>query len=408
MRIRQLLLFFLCVSLLPVLLFAGGQQEAEQTAAGEEGPIKIGIVIPLSGGPFAEAGQEARVGYMMAEREINESGGILGRKLELIIEDDQSKPETGIAACTRLLTQENVVALLGGYSSTITYAQMNAIQSFEPLVAWIGASSTKVEHEFGDRKWFFHLHPWDYHRQSTVVDFLESIEPKPKTIVLTYEDGIYGTTSADYFRDYALNAGFEIVLDEPHKSGMADFTSLLSKAKAKNPDIFYSVSYAGDYIIQIKQSKEVGFYPKSFVIVAPMFPGYKESLGKAGDLVVGVNPWAPSLNIEGLDEWKARLHRMYPEKKDFEYWLPLAYSNLMVVAEAIENAGTTDKDKVIEELENIELMTPFGRLKFEPSEEGGIHQCFTNLVMIQWQDLEPVVVYPEDVAGGDFIYPLAK
>ena len=393
----------LLLVLLSMKLSAAGQGEASNQ---DTGPIKIGVVIPLSGGPFAEAGEESRLGFLMAEKEINESGGILGRQIQLIIEDDQSKPETGIAACTRLITQEHVVALLGGYSSTITYAQMNAIQSYEPLMVWEGASSTKVEHEFGNRRWFFHMHPWDYHRQSTVVDFLTSIEPRPKTIALTYEDGIYGTTSADYFRKYATEAGFQIVLDEPHKSGSADFTSLFTKAKNKNPDIFYSVSYAGDYIIQIKQAREIGFSPKAFVIVAPLFPNYVNSLGETGDNIVGVNPWAPTLKIEGLADWMKRFQALHPEKQSFEYWLPLSYSSLMAVAEAIRMAGSTDKEAMIAALEKMKLNTPFGLLEFNESEEGGLHQAFTNLVMVQWQNLQPVVVYPKAVAGNKLVYPI--
>ncbi len=403
MKRFALLIFLLIVLVVPVQLFAAGKGEA---SGQDTGPIKIGVVIPLSGGPFAEAGMESRIGFQMAEKEINASGGLLGRQIQLIIEDDQSKPETGIAACTRLITQEGVIALMGGYSSTITYAQMNAIQNYEPLMIWGGASSTKVEHEFGNRRWFFHMHPWDYHRQSTVVGFLSSINPKPKTIALTYEDGIYGTTSADYFRKYALAAGFEIVLDEPHKSGVADFTSLLTKAKNKNPDIFYSVSYAGDYIIQIKQAREIGFKPKAFVIVAPLFPNYVSSLGELGDNIVGVNPWAPTLNIEGLQDWMKRFHSQYPEKQSFEYWLPLSYSSLMALAEAIRIAGTTEKEALIAALEKMELNTPFGTVSFKPSEEGGLHQAFTNLVMVQWQKLQPVVVYPPNVAGNKLVYPL--
>jgi len=407
MSFKKILTLILVVSLMSALVVWGCAPEEEKPPEGEtKEPIKIGAVIPLSGGPFAEAGQEQRIGLLMAEKEINENGGILGRPLKLIIEDDQCKSETGIAACTKLITQDKVVALIGGYSSTITFAEMNAISSYEPIVVWMGASSVKVEHEFGPKKWFFHLHPWDYHRQSTVVEFFKSLTPKPKTIALTYEDGIYGTTSADYFRKYAKEAGFEIIFDEPHKSGSSDFTSLLTKVKAKNPDIFYSVSYAGDYIVQIKQAKEVDFSPKLFTIVAPLFPGYKDSLGKTGDYIVGVNPWASTLNIEGLKEWLDRLHKMYPEKKDIEYWVPLGYTNLMVVAEAIKKAGTTDKDKVIEALENIDMMTPFGRLKFEPSDEGGLHQAFTNLVMVQWQNLKPVVVFPPEVAEDKVIYPV--
>ena len=391
------------VAMLMCILALVGTAFAQKSS--KSAPIKIAAIIPLSGGAFAEAGQEMRIGMLMAQQEINNTGGVLGRRLELIIEDDQSKPETGIASFTRLISKGDITAFIGGYSSTITYAQLNAVQGYEPLTVWIGASSTKVEHAFGPKNWFFHLHPWDYHRQSTVTNFLKEVNPKPKTIALTYEDGIYGTTSADYFKKYAKEAGFDIVFDEPHKSGSADFTSLLTKVKSLNPDVFYSVSYAGDYIVQIKQAKELGFSPKTFVIVAPMFPKYVDSLGSVGDGVVGVNPWAPTLNIPGLKEWQEKLAALYPEKKSYEYWVPLGYTNVMVVAEAIKKAGSTDKAKVIAALQKINLSTPFGQLQFKPSLEGGLHQAFTDLVMVQWQNQKPVVVYPKTVAGGSFIYP---
>jgi len=396
--------FILALAILILVGMPAFAQWGTKKAKKDE-PIRVAAIIPLSGGAFAEAGQEMRMGYLMALSEINESGGILGRKLELTIEDDQCKPETGIAAYTRLLSKGNITAFIGGYSSTITYAECNAVQSYEPLMVWIGASSTSVEHEFGAKKWFFHMHPWDYHRQSTVTAFLKDISPKPKTIAVTYEDGIYGTTSVDYFRKYAKEAGFTIVFDEPHKSGSSDFTSLLTKVKALNPDVFYDVSYAGDYILQIKQAKEIGFSPKAFVIVAPMFPKYVESLGDAGNNIVGVNPWAPSTKITGFPEWEQRFKSLYPEKKSYEYWLPLAYTNLMTVAEGIKKAGTTDKEKVIAALEKLDMNTPFGRMKFEPSLENGIHECFTNLVMVQWQNLKPMVVYPKESAAAPFVYP---
>jgi branched-chain amino acid transport system substrate-binding protein len=150
----------------------------------------------------------------------------------------------GIAAAEKLLTRDKVVALIGGYSSTITYAQMNAIQRLEPFVAWAGASSTKVEHEFGPKKWFFHYHPWDYHRQSTIRDFLVSLSPRPKAIAIAYEDGIYGTTSRDYAVKYPEGERVSIVLYERFKQ-LLRFHPLCS-TKIKRPIPIHSlVAYAG-------------------------------------------------------------------------------------------------------------------------------------------------------------------
>ena len=90
--------------------------------------IKIGAVLPLSKAAFAQAGEEQRRGLLMALEEINQAGGVLGKKVDLIIEDDTGEPSVGIAAAEKLIARDKVVALIGGYSSTITYAQLNAIQ----------------------------------------------------------------------------------------------------------------------------------------------------------------------------------------------------------------------------------------------------------------------------------------
>ncbi len=196
----------------------------------------------------------------MPPEEINQAGGVLGKKVELIIEDDTGEPSVGIAAAEKLLTRDKVVALIGGYSSTITYAQMNAIQRLEPFVAWAGASSTKVEHEFGPKKWFFHYHPWDYHRQSTIRDFLVSLSPRPKAIAIAYEDGIYGTTSRDYAVKYLKEKGFSIT-SSTNGSRAAPRISPPCSPRSRRPIPMCSTGWPtrGTRLCSMKQAKELGF-----------------------------------------------------------------------------------------------------------------------------------------------------
>jgi branched-chain amino acid transport system substrate-binding protein len=375
----------------------GGSVMAQNT-------IKIGAVLPLSKAAFAQAGEEQRRGLLMALEEINQAGGVLGKKVELIIEDDTGEPSTGIAAAEKLLTRDKVVALIGGYSSTITFAQLNAIQRLEPFVAWVGASSTKVEHEFGPKRWFFHYHPWDYHRQSTVRDFLLTISPKPKTIAVAYEDGIYGTTSRDYVVKYLKEKGFKIVFDERFKSGSSDFTPMLTKIKKANPDIFYWVAYAGDTTLIIKQAKEIDFNPKLFLSVAVNFPQYKESLGVTGNYVAGVDVWIPGMKLPETIKWMEKFKKAYPGRTP-EYWVPLAYTNLMTVVDAIKRAGSTEKEKLIAAMEKTDYNSPLGRLTFKKSEEGGLHQAIDEQIITQWQGGVSHVVWPANKATSKLIYP---
>jgi branched-chain amino acid transport system substrate-binding protein len=380
------------------IVFLGGAPAMAQDT------IKIGAVLPLSKAAFAQAGEEQRRGLLMALEEINQTGGVLGKKVELIIEDDTGEPSVGIGAAEKLLTRDKVAALIGGYSSTITFAQMNAIQRLEPFVAWVGASSTKVEHEFGPKRWFFHYHPWDYHRQSTIRDFLLSISPRPKTVAVAYEDGIYGTTSRDYVVKYLKEKGFEIVFDERFKSGSSDFTPMLTKIKRANPEVFYWVAYAGDTTLIMKQAKEIDFNPKLFLSVAINFPQYKESLGATGDYVAGVDVWIPGMKLQESVKWMEKFKKAYPGRTP-EYWAPLAYTNLMTVVDAIKRAGSTDKEKLIAAMEKTDYDSPMGKMRFRKSEEGGLHQAIDEQIITQWQAGTSQVVYPANKATGKLIYP---
>ena len=377
------------------------------TGIAAEETIKIGAVLPLSKAAFSQAGEEQRRGLLMALAEINQGGGVLGKKVELLIEDDTGEPSVGIGAAEKLLTRDKVVALIGGYSSTITFAQMNAIQRLEPVVAWTGASSTKVEHEFGPKRWFFHYHPWDYHRQSTIRNFLMGISPRPKTVAIAYEDGIYGTTSRDYVVKYLKEKGFNIVFDERFKSGSSDFTPMLTKIKKANPDVFYWVAYAGDTTLIMKQAKEIDFNPKLFLSVAVNFPQYKESLGDTGNFVAGVDVWIPALKNPETVTWLKKFNNAYPGRTP-EYWAPLAYTNLMTVVDAIKRAGSTDRDKLISALEKTSYDSPFGKIAFRKSEEGGIHQAIDEQIITQWQNGSAQIVWPPKKATSKLIYPVSN
>jgi len=398
MRRRDFLFIWaVCGSMVFLGLLSGVPAMAQDT-------IRIGAVLPLSKAAFAQAGEEQRRGLLMALEEVNQAGGILGKKVELIIEDDTGEPSVGIGAAEKLLTRDKVVALIGGYSSTITFAQLNAIQRLEPFVAWVGASSTKVENEFGPKRWFFHYHPWDYHRQSTIRDFLLSISPRPKTVAVAYEDGIYGTTSRDYVVKYLKEKGFEVVFDERFKSGSSDFTPMLTKIKKANPEVFYWVAYAGDTTLLMKQAKEIDFNPKLFLSVAINFPQYKESLGATGDYVAGVDVWIPGMRLQETVKWMEKFKKAYPGRTP-EYWAPLAYTNLMTVVDAIKRAGSTDKEKLIAAMEKTDYDSPVGKIRFKKSEEGGLHQAIDEQIITQWQAGVSQVVYPANKATGKLIYP---
>jgi branched-chain amino acid transport system substrate-binding protein len=379
--------------------------------------IKIGVILPLSG-PYAILGEEEKKGYEMAMEEINGKGGVLGVPLKLIIEDNQGKPEVSVSAAEKLVTIDKVVAIAGEYMSSCTYALLSALRKYSPppIAVLIGGSTDSIEKDFGSEEWFFHLHPYAYIYQSTIRDWLLTLQPRPKTIFLAYEKTAYGTSQAGYAKEYLSKAGFTIVGEEPFTSGAADQTPLVLKAKASNPDVFLWIGYAGDSIVIVRNAKQVGFKPKLLLdTVGVGFPEFQTSLGKDAEYVCGIEVWSPAVNyktgppfpITHTSEWVAKYEKKYGKEPD--YWSLLAYTNLYVIADAIERAGTLERGALIKALEKTDLQSPIGRVKWVPGQfVSRPHQAefAMKMVIFQWQGGKKVVLYPKEVATGTVIYPM--
>ena len=142
-------------------------------------PAKIGILSPLTG-PAAGTGQAQQRGFNLALDEINAAGGVLGEPLEIIIEDTQADAATALAAFEKLMTEDEVGFIGGGYSSGVTLGLVESFRTFQPVVTWIGGAVSGVgiegfdgiEELLGEESWFFHIHPWDYHNVEAATGFI--------------------------------------------------------------------------------------------------------------------------------------------------------------------------------------------------------------------------------------------
>ena len=376
--------------------------------------IKIGVILPLTG-PNAMIGQEEKRGINMAIEKINAAGGALKKKVELIIEDNRGDPTVIVSAAEKLITRDKVVALTGGYSSVESLALLAAMKKYEPVTVWQGGGAVKMDQMYGKERWFFMLHPRSPDYQRNIADFLNSIQPKPKRIALAYEDTSYGVDHSKVAKGYLTELGFELVTFEPFKSGTLDFSPLLTKIKGAKPEIFYWVGYAGDSILITKQAKELGFTPKMLLdTVGVGFPEYRDSLKKDSEYVCGIEVWAPSTKFAAstqypqffpkTEDWVAEYQKRY--NREPNYWSIISYVSLFTLTNAINKAGTTDKEKLITALEATDTMTPMGHMKFFKNQFGAIHQSFHEMVVFQWQKGEKVTLWPKKAAGGTLSYPL--
>ncbi len=383
-------------------------------SAQAQNTLKIGVILPLTG-PNAMIGQEEKRGIDMAIEKINAAGGALKKKVELIIEDNRGDPTVIVSAAEKLITRDKVVALTGGYSSVESLALLAAMKKYEPVTVWQGGGAVKMDQMYGKERWFFMLHPRSPDYQRNIADFLNSIQPKPKRIALAYEDTSYGVDHSKVAKGYLTELGFELVTFEPFKSGTLDFSPLLTKIKGAKPEIFYWVGYAGDSILITKQAKELGFTPKMLLdTVGVGFPEYRDSLKKDSEYVCGIEVWAPSTKFAAstqypqffpkTEDWVAEYQKRY--NREPNYWSIISYVSLFTLTNAINKAGTTDKEKLITALEATDTMTPMGHMKFFKNQFGAIHQSFHEMVVFQWQKGEKVTLWPKKAAGGTLSYPL--
>lgn len=375
--------------------------------------VKIGAVLPLTGGQ-ALVGQEEKRGVDMALEKINAAGGVLGKEIELIVEDTKGDPTVAVGAAEKLITRDKVAVLTGPYTSVETLAVLAAAKKYEPVYVTQGGGAIKMDKMYGKERWLFLLHPRSPDYQKSITDFVGSINPKPKSIAIAYEDTSYGVDHSKVAREYLSKAGFDIVTFESFKSGSLDFSPLLTKIKAKNPDVFYWIGYAGDSILITKQCKELGFAPKMLLsTIGVGYPEYQQSLGKDAEYITGITVWTAQCKFPAsaeypqfypkTEDWVAEYVKRY--KREPDYYSIMSYVGLITIANAINKAGTTDKDKLIPALETTDTMTPMGRIKFFRNQFGAEHQSFHDMVVFQWQKGQKIVLWPKEAAGGTLWYP---
>lgn len=400
---------------LAFLLFFTALAQTQATAAESPGPLKFGAIWPLTGSQAA-VGQEAERGLSMAIDQINSTGGILGRKVELVLEDDKSDPSVGVAAINKLLTSEKMDFFVPGYSSTVSNAFLSRMQSAHVNILSVvnGATSSEIEQEFGKEPWLFKLYPYDYHYQQSNVSFLKTLNPRPKSVAIVYEDTLFGTTQGRYANEFMKEAGFNVVLFEPFKSGTSDLSPLLTRVKSAHAEMLYWIGYFGDCMLLVKQSKEINYNPDLFVgsTVWTGMPEFADGLGKDSNYVVGIDLWTPDVKypasksfpsaFPSTDEWTGQYVKRFGRQPN--HWALVAYISVEIIAQAAKEAHSIDSGEIAKALRQINTMTPMGPLSFKQSKFGGT-QGFTDMIVFQWMNGKRTIVYPPDVATGKLQYP---
>jgi branched-chain amino acid transport system substrate-binding protein len=363
-------------------------------------PIKVGIVLPLTG-EKATFGEIERNSFLMALSDINKAGGVKGAEIKLLIEDDTGNPDVARGATEKLISKDNVVMLGGGYGSSETYAIAGVAQQKKfPFLVNTGSADKITEQGWN---YIFRLNPAVSEYSKAAESFLMEVA-KPKTAAILFENTLFGTSGSKEFEKSCKGLGIQVVLKEGYEHGAIDFKPLLIKVKNAKPDLIYMISYIMDASLLTRQSMELDLNPKLFIGGAAGFtlPEFLQNAGKAAEGVFSADLWVPTLPYPGAMDYYQNYKKLYG--KNTEYHGAEAYAALYVIADVLKRAKSFSPEDIRQALTATDMMTVFGKVKFI-SYDKKTNQNKLPTYLVQWIKGRLECVWPKESATAKYVYP---
>lgn len=378
--------------------------------------IVLGAALPLTGGQSREGGFFKRA-YELAVKEINDAGGVTvkqyGKKIpiKLIIYDDKSDNTTSVQLYEKLVTEDKVNALLGGYGTPLITAHTIVAEKYRiPYVNGGGATGAIYERKM---KYIFGLISSIEKLSLTMMDWLTIQQDagnlkKPVKIALMGENSSHGKEfrQAIQAKSKASPDRFQVVMDEPFELNLKDADPLLQKVKASNADIYLADARLGDYTTIHRRYTEMGLYHQ-VVSYGPRGSekAARDALGTASDYIISCNWWHRDLPTKPAKEFAQKWEKAFNEPAE---WFPaLAYETVRVMAKAIEDAGSLDKEKLRTALVKMDMKNSLvvgERITFKPN--GQINNDY--VMMQNMPGGKAALIYPKDIATAKAVVPIPK
>ena len=306
------------------------------TCGPQKETIRIGVFSSLTGGT-ATFGISSSQGVQLAADEWNKKGGLLGKQIELIIEDDQSKPEEAAMAVSKLINQNSVVAILGEVASSRTLAAAPIAQKAGiPLIT--PASTNPKVTKVGD--YIFRVCYVDSFQGVVCARFAVQKLGLKRLAILTDIKNDYSVGLAGYFKQNIIDQGAQVVAEESYSEGDTDFRAQITSMKAANPDGIFIPGYYTEAGLIAKQVREQN-------ITVPLIGGdgwdSPRTVEIGGDAVEGsffCNHYSAEDTSHLVQDFVSQYKARYGYVPDA--MAPLAYDAATLLFQSITKAGTTD------------------------------------------------------------------
>lgn len=404
--------YALLVVVAAALLAACGNDtnaNTDGTTNGTSSPkvIKIGSLWPLTG-PVAKIGQECVQVVEMAVDEINAQGGIKsmgGAKLEIVSGDTGSAPDIGLGEARRLVEQEKVDIITGTYQSTVAIPVSQYCERARvPFLVGIAAADVITE---SGLQWTFRTaqttHNYGKGQVELAVALPTLVEggafPEVKTAAVLWENSEFGQAVHAANLTYLVQHHIEVVADVSYDAMSPDLTTQVSRVKAANPDVVLTSTWLNDAILIRRARAKLGMeQPFIDAVGGTSVDSFGEDLGPLADGQLLMTDFEPETANEAGQQAYNDFKEQY--RGDFSSYAT-AYQGIYVIAKALENAGSTDPDKLQAALVNVKLVAadgdkiilPMDTLQFDEK-----HQLKSEPLGVQWQNNVMVPVFPDAYA----------
>jgi branched-chain amino acid transport system substrate-binding protein len=364
-------------------------------------PITIGASLPLTG-DFSEPGKAARQGYQVWQKMVNDQGGLLGRKVRVVVRDDASDQNTVVADYNALISRQKVDMLLGTFSSLLnlpasTVAERNRKLYVEPAGGAPDIFSRGYKHIF------FAQQATADHQGDVFAQYILSLPPgqRPKTAAYPSLDDPFALPVLDGLREKFEKAGIKTVYRTKYANENTNFDSIANAVKAANPDLLLHGATFADGVNFVRALNKVGFTPKYFFQTsAPSFAD-QYSKGVGADNTEGTFyavSWDAKAKTPGNDQFVKTFNQMFGAGEPAEDAAD-AFAAAQVMQAAVKAVGSIkDQTKLANWIRSNKVNTILGPLKWDQT---GAPQG--QFLIGQWQNGKSQIVLPKAAATSQTI-----
>jgi len=336
-----------------------------------QAPIKIGVIEPLSG-PVAASGNYVRMGAEIARDWINAKGGIAGRKVDLLIEDNKSDPKEAASAAEKLIVRDKVPVIVGAWGSSMTLAAMPKLEEYGvPMIVETSSAATITKR---GNPWVFRISPPSEMEALGLEKYMKDLGIKQADFLAVNTD--WGRGAVGAFGDLLKRSGAQVGTAEFMEQAATDMNAQITKIKATGGDTLFLTTAVEQITLVMKQAQEQRLGRKIVTTGGSSSP--TQLIKQAGAAAEGsyhivfFMPWFPEAMPDGrlakafVDEWAKRGHPFEGLTEGFR-----GHDGIATIVEAIKGAGKDDPKAVRDALWKVSLMGVNGPIKFEKDGPAG-------------------------------------